>query len=657
MFSSVLIANRGEIAVRIIRTCREMGIRPIAIYSDPDAGALHVQLADAAYRVGPAPALESYLNIDSVLAAARASGAGAVHPGYGFLAENARFARAVQAAGLVWIGPPPEVIALMGDKVAAKELAEDAGVPTVPGYMGEDQSPNRLLREAERIGYPIMIKAAAGGGGKGMRIVEEGGMLAGALEGAQREARSAFGDERVFLERLIEFPRHIEIQIMMDTRGGGVYLGERDCTLQRRHQKVIEEAPAATLGTEMRGRMGRAALALARRAGYVNAGTVEFLFDGHEFYFLEMNTRIQVEHPVTEMVTGLDLIRMQLEVAAGSELGLTQEEVTVRGHAIEARLYAENPGRDFLPATGTVALWRPAEGPGIRNDSALFDGAEVLPWYDPMLGKVIVQAETRAEAIDRLVRAMRSTVALGTITNQAFLIWLADSREFRESRVDTGYIERVWAGETPLDQDLLALAAAAFDLLEDLPRTATGGAASPWKMTGGWRVGGGERTLAYSLNGERVEVRARRLAGGDWSLTSGELQRQVHLERPNAHTLVLREGTRVQTFHGARLGEVRVVSFEGQTLEFSAPGEAAVGGASAGGKGHESLTAPMPGTVVKVAVVEGDLVSAHEPLVVLEAMKMEHVVVAPQAGVVSEVLCAAGDLVQGGQTLVRMEAE
>src|SRR5579884_61618 len=649
MFSKVLVANRGEIAVRIMQTCREMGIGTVAVYSEVDASSLHVQRADEAYCIGPAPALQSYLCIDEILRVAVESGAQAVHPGYGFLAENADFARAVTDAGLAWIGPPARVIALLGDKVASKRLAEETGVPVIPGYYGEEQSAARLQVEAGRIGYPVMLKAAAGGGGKGMRVVDSPAQMEGAVDGAQREAHSAFGDSRLFLERLLMHPRHIEIQVLLDARGYGIYLGERECTIQRRHQKVLEESPSPVVTEQIRTDMGEAALRLARAAGYTNAGTVEFLFAGDRFYFLEVNTRLQVEHPVTEMVTGLDLVRHQLEIAAGEPLRLSQLNVSLRGHAIEARLYAEDPDHNFLPATGRISDYRPPTGPGIRNDVGVYAGGEITPYYDPILAKLIVHAETRADAVERLTRALARYPILGVTTNLGFLSWVAGTPAFGSGRMDTQLVEREWPPRDRSFPPEVILAAVGVDLLEPVSTKAGG---NPWAVESGWRSGASARRFRYEAAGQEWDVTACRATNG-WEVTLGGQSHLVHFGTGGPGVIVVREGPRVLEFSAARSDTGTSVFYNGTVYDVRRP-QAIAGTESAAHGGGAGLSAPMPGTVVKVAVAPGQRVEAHEPLVVLEAMKMEHVVAAPHAGVVDAVMFNVGDLVPAGAPVVRM---
>jgi 3-methylcrotonyl-CoA carboxylase alpha subunit len=497
----LLIANRGEIAVRIIRACRETDVVPIAVYSEADRNALHVALADEAYLIGPAPASESYLNIPAILEAARQAKADAVHPGYGFLSENPEFAQACADAGITFVGPPASVIHLLGDKIAAKQRMAAAGVPIVPGYEGEDQSDKRLRREAKQIGTPLLIKAAAGGGGRGMRIVQAMEEFEGAAEEARREARAAFGDDRLLLERYIAPARHVEFQIFGDTQGQSVHLFERECSIQRRHQKIIEESPSPILTPELRARMARAAVRVGEAAGYVNAGTVEFLVeerpDGdHQFYFLEVNTRLQVEHPVTEAITGLDLVRLQFQVAEGRPLPFTQEEIAASGHAMEVRIYAENAAAGFLPSVGRLAQWLEPTGPGIRVDSGVARGSEVTPYYDPMLAKLIVRGATRAETLARMEQALQNFHALGVQTNIAYLLAILRHPAFRAGELSTRFLDAHFAGWKPLQEipnaALLALAAEAVTALKsprDAPTVAAtdGDVFSPWRTGGAWR--------------------------------------------------------------------------------------------------------------------------------------------------------------------------
>lgn len=498
ILATVLIANRGEIAVRVIRACREMGLRTVAVYSEADSEAPHVALADSAYLLGPGPASESYLCIEKILVVAREAGADAIHPGYGFLSENASFAEACEQAGIAFIGPPSSAIRLLGDKIRAKKLMAAAGVPVVPGYEDEDQSDGRLAEEAAAIGVPVLIKAAAGGGGRGMRVVRELAAFSGELAEARREARSAFGDDRVLLERYVEQPRHVEVQIVGDSHGQVLHLFERECSIQRRHQKIIEESPSTVMTPALRARMTEAAVAAGKAAGYVNAGTVEFLVEEQpggksRFYFLEVNTRLQVEHPVTELLTGIDLVKLQLRVAAGEPIPFTQAEVIASGHAIEGRIYAEDPARDFVPSLGRLECWLPPAGPWVRVDSGVEMGSEVSPYYDPMLAKLIVRGEDREDALRRLEFALRDFHVLGVRTNIPYLLKIIRHPEFRAGRLSTGFLARhlpAWkpSGESP-PEILLALAADAMirEKATGFTDAEEGDPQSPWQDARGWR--------------------------------------------------------------------------------------------------------------------------------------------------------------------------
>ena len=626
MFRKILIANRGEIACRVIRTARRLGIATVAVYSDADRDALHVRQADEARRIGPPPARESYLDGEAIIAAARASGAEAIHPGYGFLSENEDFAAACQRAGLVFVGPSPQAIAAMGDKAAAKRLMEKARVPLVPGYHGEAQEPALLAREAARIGYPVLIKPSAGGGGKGMRIVSEASRFSEALQGAKREAHAAFGDDRVLIERYLERPRHIEVQVFGDSHGSVLHLFERDCSVQRRHQKVLEEAPAPRFSK--RNEIGATAVAAARAIGYTGAGTVEFIAepDGR-FYFMEMNTRLQVEHPVTEMITGLDLVELQLRVAAGEPLPFGQQDLAIDGHAIEARVYAEDPARDFLPSTGRLAHLAFPEG--VRVDSGVQPGAEISSWYDPMIAKVIAHGRDRAEALARLTSALRATEVAGVTTNVEFLRRICESRAFREAELDTHLIERQ-RGELLAPRGALpdeVLQAAALAELRHEERTArehalrSGDPHSPWHAVDGWRLNGESRHEFVFLH-EGTEHKIRLPAGAT----------------VNAHCV--RDG---RSWHVFRDGERWTVSLKDPLQNLDV--DAASG----------SLAAPMPGRIVKLMVEPGAKVEKGQPLIILEAMKMEHTIVAPADGTVAGLHCAAGEQVLEGVELIRLE--
>lgn len=645
--------------MRIARTCRALGVRVVAVYSEADRAALHVRAADEAYCIGPAPARESYLNIDAIVAAARESGAEAIHPGYGFLSENAAFAARVAAAGIAFVGPPAEAIRAMGDKAEAKRLMEAAGVPTVPGYQGEDQSDARLAVEAERIGFPLLIKASAGGGGRGMRAVEEPVRFTEQLAGARREALSAFGDDRVLLERLVQRGRHVEVQVFADQHGHCLYLGERDCSAQRRHQKVVEEAPSPAVDAELRRSMGEAAVRAARRVGYTNAGTVEFLLaESGAFYFLEMNTRLQVEHPVTELITGLDLVELQLRVAAGEPLPFRQEDVRLRGHAIEARLYAEDPFHGYLPSTGRIERFDLPPGEGVRVDSGFSAGASVSPHYDSMLAKIIASGADREQARERLLATFEAADVQGVQTNLPLLRALVGSPAFAAGAVTTDFLEPFWEREQAsapngFPRDLL-LGATALTLAG-----LTGAAPDPWRTLGPWRVSATPRTLRFRHGGAVADVTAVPASEANvWrlQLDGGEATCRIEPVGPNEllafrghevlHARVLEQDAR-----GMRL-QLGDAEYDVTALAIPAPDVAAVGseGAASG-----RLTAPMPGVIVRLAVVEGQRVQAHQTLAVLEAMKMEHAVQAPADGVVAKIHVAEGSRVGGGAPLIDLE--
>jgi 3-methylcrotonyl-CoA carboxylase alpha subunit len=663
MFDRLLIANRGEIACRVARTARRLGVETIAVYSDADREARHVAACDRAVRIGPSPARESYLNVEAILAAARVTGAEAVHPGYGFLSENAGFAEACAAAGLVFVGPPAAAIRAMGSKSAAKALMERAGVPLVPGYHGDDQDPALLAREAARIGYPVLIKASAGGGGKGMRVVERPGAFADALAGAKREAATSFGDDRVLIERYLARPRHIEMQVFADTHGNTVHLFERDCSIQRRHQKVIEEAPAPGMSEARRAEMGAAAVAAARAVGYVGAGTVEFIAEETgDFYFMEMNTRLQVEHPVTEMITGQDLVEWQLRVAAGGLLPLMQDGLSIRGHAFEARLYAEDPARDFLPATGRLShLAFPAESRHVRVDTGVQAGDQIGIHYDPMIAKLIVWDEDRAAALRRLAGALADCEAVGLTTNIAFLGAIAAHPDFARAELDTGFIARHRDQLIPpaaaASDDILALAALGELLHRDAEASRAAAQSadphSPWHLTTGWRLNDdNHHTLRFRDGGNEVTVVVHYRRGGyELELPGGRLTVAGRLDGSGA--LAAELGGRRLRARVIRERQDRVVFAGGRQyrLGFIDPLAVAESAGDAGGK----LTAPMPGRVVQVRVEAGRSVRRGEPLVVLEAMKMEHTIAAPADGRVSVVRYQVGELVEEGAELVAFE--
>ncbi len=658
MFETVLVANRGEIARRVIRTARRLGLRTVAVYSEADSAAAHVAEADAAFCIGAAPAAESYLRGETILEAARAAGAEAIHPGYGFLSENAGFAEACAAAGVVFIGPPAAAIRAMGSKSEAKALMQEAGVPLVPGYHGFEQAAEALVAEAHKVGYPLMIKASAGGGGKGMRIVQRAEDFLEALEAARREAKAAFGDDRVLLERYLPAPRHIEMQVFRDSHGNGVHLFERDCSSQRRHQKVIEEAPAPGLGAGLRQVMGAAALRAAEVIDYRGAGTVEFLLDGEDFYFMEMNTRLQVEHPVTEMITGFDLVEWQLRVAAGEPLPARQADVQASGHAIEARVYAEDPASGFLPSTGELLhLSFPETAEGLRVDSGVRPGDRVSVYYDPMIAKVIAWGADRATALRRLQRALAQTEIAGVVTNVTFLQAVLGHTRFAAGVVDTAFIdqqrEALLREDGALPESVLAAAALGEMVARaDAARRAaaqSGDPHSPWQQTNGWRLNSETHSDLTFLYGEQ-ELAVSVIFG--WQglrlgLPGGEVSAAV--EAGGAGQLTLRLGDANYTARVLRRGLRRWVLMEGRsyvlTLQDTLHGLAG----SLGADGR--IVAPMPGRITAVLVAAGDRVSEGTPLLRLEAMKMEHTLTAPHDGAVETLNCAAGELVEEGAEL------
>jgi len=644
VLTSVMIANRGEIACRVMRTAKAMGLTTVAVHSATDRNARHVREADIAVDLGGSKAADSYLQIDKLIAAAKSSGAQAIHPGYGFLSENAGFARAVEQAGLIFLGPPASAIDAMGSKSAAKSLMETAGVPLVPGYHGEAQDPATFREAAARIGYPVLLKATAGGGGKGMKVVERDEDLADALASAQREALSSFGDSRMLVEKYVLKPRHVEIQVFADQHGNCLYLNERDCSIQRRHQKVVEEAPAPGLSPELRRAMGEAAVRAAQAIGYVGAGTVEFLLDARgEFFFMEMNTRLQVEHPVTEAITRLDLVAWQIRVAQGEPLPITQDQVPLRGHAIEVRLYAEDPGNEFLPATGRLEIYREsAKGPGRRVDSGVSEGDEISPFYDPMLGKLIAWGEDREQARLRLLSMLDEFVIAGVRTNLAFLRRIIAHPAFAEAELDTGFIPRYQTEllhpAEALPDEFWQVAAQTFHQTNpaveriDDPH-------SPWNTASGLRLGlPNEVDLHLSCGQDRRTVKLReqetdgvRLIGERLSIVHNGLSRQTTAIR-RGDTLYLRWD-----------GEMHVIR------RFDPIAAADASHTEQGG-----LSAPMNGSIVRVLVTVGEQVEAGTPLVVLEAMKMEHSIRASQAGTVSALYCAEGEMVNEGTVLVEL---
>ena len=663
MFEKILIANRGEIACRIIKTARRLGIRTVAVYSEADAGARHVRMADEAVLIGPAAARESYLVVDRIIAAAKQTGAQAIHPGYGFLSENEDFCAACEAAGIVFIGPPVAAIRAMGSKSEAKKLMEKAGVPLTPGYHGDDQQPAFLRRQADAIGYPVLIKAAAGGGGKGMRLVERAADFADALASCQREASASFGDDHVLIEKYIVKPRHIEIQVFGDSHGNCVHLFERDCSVQRRHQKVVEEAPAPDMTPERRAAMGTAAVEAAQAVGYVGAGTVEFIAnqDG-TFYFMEMNTRLQVEHPVTEMITGLDLVEWQLRVAAGEPLPLAQEQLAIDGHALEARIYAEDPARGFLPSTGRLIHLAPPETSiHVRVDSGVEEGDEITPHYDPMIAKLIVWDADRGRALARMQKALADYRIVGVANNVEFLSRLVACPAFAGADLDTGLIERerdfLFPAEAPPPREVWLLAALA-DLLRDAESAAAAAARhgdprSPWHLRDGWRLNGsGRRRLAYRCGDDEIRIDAIADGSGYTMTLDGTATRLSGRTLAGAQLRVDLDGRRLSVSVVAAK-ERRHVFLDGRAWLIAAVDPLFQGDAGGGHAGQ--LVAPMPGKVIALLVPPGAEVEKGTPLLILEAMKMEHTIAAPSRGTLNAFLFAVGDQVGDGAELVEFE--
>ncbi len=670
MLDCLLIANRGEIACRVIRTARAMGIRTVAVYSDADADALHVAMADEAVHIGPSPAVESYLNIPAIIAAARRTGASAIHPGYGFLSENPLFAEACADAGIIFVGPPAAAMRAMGAKDAAKRLMEKADVPVVPGYHGDNQDPEFLAAQAEKIGFPVLIKAVAGGGGRGMRRVDNAGEFAAALTSAMRESKAAFGDDKVLIERYMAKPRHIEIQVFADSHGNAVHLFERDCSIQRRHQKVIEEAPAPGMPMAMREKMGAAAVQAAKAIGYVGAGTVEFIADASQglrednFFFIEMNTRLQVEHPVTEMITGQDLVEWQLRVAMGETLPRVQSQIQFSGHAFEVRLYAENPATGFLPSTGSLRHLRlPACENGVRIDTGVREGDEVSIFYDPMIAKLIVHGADREQARRRLCAALEAVQIAGPAGNAGFLRAIAGHPAFASGDVDTGFIERHLAVLVPagdgaaVDDTVLALASLAV-LAERAQQTCaiaakSGDPFSPWFRTDGWRANAtGRETLRFMSNGAEIGITVEYAAGGTLlHLPGGEMRA----------TGVLADGQLTAELGGRKISAG--VNADGMRITVMLAGHAhivelhdPVHDAELDEGGSGDIIAPMSGKLISVHVKPGDSVAKGDPLAVLEAMKMENTLTALADGVVAEVNYATGDQVDEGAVVVSFKA-
>ncbi|CAD6553168.1 acetyl/propionyl/methylcrotonyl-CoA carboxylase subunit alpha [Paraburkholderia sabiae] len=670
MFNKILIANRGEIACRVAATCKRLGITSVAVYSDADANAKHVAACDEAVHIGGSTAAESYLRVERIIEAAIATGAQAVHPGYGFLSENEDFAQACEKAGIEFIGPPVEAIAAMGSKAAAKALMHSAAVPLVPGYHGDDQNADLLHRQADEIGYPVLLKASAGGGGKGMRVVERTEDFSAALASCKREAASSFGNDRVLIEKYLTRPRHVEVQVFADKHGGAVYLFDRDCSVQRRHQKVLEEAPAPGLQPHVRRAMGEAAVAAARAVSYVGAGTVEFIMtEGGEFYFMEMNTRLQVEHPVTEMVTGQDLVEWQLRVAAGEPLPLAQDQLRIEGHAIEARIYAEHPARGFLPSTGTLKHLRMPEGveftlgvggerAPVRIDSGVREGDTITPFYDPMIAKLIVHGASREDALKRMSQALRGCEVVGPHTNVEFLQRIVTSVPFSTGDLDTGLIERHHdALFAPVKKPFLeALALACGALMTREGGVAHG--ASPWDALSHWRLNGG---YTQTLNWRDVEKESAFTA---LFSRDGDTRTLTHDGRTEPFKWWTGAG---QHEYGATIGDAHVtgrVFIDNDTFHVFCRGEALafewqnlLAHAADAEHGEGRLTAPMPGKVIAVLVEQGAVVEKGQPLIVMEAMKMEHTIGAPAAGKVAEVLYGVGDQVADGAQLLVLDVE
>jgi 3-methylcrotonyl-CoA carboxylase alpha subunit len=678
MFSKILIANRGEIAVRIARACSEMGIKSVAVFSDADRLALHARACDEAYYIGPPPATESYLRGDKIIEVARKAGCEAIHPGYGFLSENAAFARAVVDAGLVWIGPPPDAIELMGSKIESKRLAERVGVPTVPGYLGGDGALDTVAAQARRIGYPVLIKASAGGGGKGMRVVEEPDALAESVAAAQREALAAFGDGSILLEKYLSEPRHIEVQVLGDNHGNLVHLGERECSIQRRHQKVLEESPSPIVNDNLRERMTSSALALARAAGYTNAGTVEFIYQDGEYYFLEMNTRLQVEHPVTEEALDIDLVQAQIRVASGEPLWLHQDDILFQAHAMEARLYAEDPEHDFLPSTGTITVLDQLQD--ARIDTGVARGDSITPYYDPMIAKIVVSGETRQAAINAMREVLGGLQIEGPKTNLDFLRWLVSHPQFEMGNLSTRFIERYYRpGAFPLAPPQVTVAAAALDTIYpgalQAEHDSRGG--DPWRASP-WRHARQDLQNSLVIEGHTYAATLSAQPGkpGGWwvNVHQGETQVYSGLAR-----LWLKESRREGDNFGdvppsvqLQFGDDPAVHSVGYSpdwedafalrwdgREYWVRKAPAISTESISGALHlaneDTLESPMPGKVLRVFVKEGDHVADDQPLVIIEAMKMEFTVRAPHAGTVARIHFDEGSQVAVGDVLVELQ--
>ncbi|MDE3094494.1 MAG: 3-methylcrotonyl-CoA carboxylase [Chloroflexota bacterium] len=651
MFRAVLVANRGEIAVRVMRTCRTMGIRTVAVYSDADRGAPHVRCADEAVRLGPAAPARSYLDVAAVVEAARRTGAEAVHPGYGFLSENPALAEACAAAGIAFVGPSADAMRLLGDKPAARRLAAEHGVPVLPGFDGDTHDDALVAAAAEKIGFPVMVKAAAGGGGRGMRLVPSRDALGDALAGARREAQSAFGDDRLLLERAVAGGRHVEVQVLADAHGHAVHLGERDCSIQRRHQKVVEEAPSPALSAGPRERMGAAAIAIVRAARYVNAGTMEFLLDGDgALSFIEANARLQVEHPVTESVTGLDLVELQLRVAAGEPLPFTQGDVRHSGHAIECRVYAEDPARGYLPSSGRITCYVPPPGEGIRIDSGVEAGTAVPAEYDPLLAKLVVHAPSRQAAVDRCARALEAFAVEGVRTNLGLLQTVVSSPEFASGTADLATLEAMPPQDflPRLPDDVLLATAAA-----DIAPPAGGRGNGPWEALGPWRLDG-RRPLAYQYHGRTFAFEAERVAGRTDAWRTTVDGREYTFSAPAGAG----DSGAVPAWTVTREGACRIVEGEERRYVLAPPNPSAGDTAQSTRAGRAgTLRAPIPGVVARLLVSPGERVRARQPLVVIEAMKIEHIIESSADGIVRAISCEAGRRVAEGEILIEVAAE
>jgi 3-methylcrotonyl-CoA carboxylase alpha subunit len=640
----LLVANRAEIAIRVARAARELGIVPLGIYSEADAQAYHLRFMDEARCIGPAPATQSYLKVEAVLEAARALHADALHPGYGFLSENPAFAAGVRNAGMIFVGPSPEAMAAAGSKIEAKRRASAAGVPTVPGYDGEDRSTQRLLAEALRIGFPVLIKASAGGGGRGMRLVREPHEFEEALEAAKREAYGAFGDDTVLIERYLDKPRHIEFQILADARGKIVHLGERECSIQRRHQKIVEETPSVAVTPELRAAMGNAAITVAAAVGYVNAGTVEFMLDRNGYYFLEMNARLQVEHPVTEEVYGVDLVQWQLRIADGEPLSVEQHEIVPRGSAIEMRITAEDPARGMLPSSGRISRWEPPSGPGVRIDGGVTEGSDVGLFYDSMLAKLIVYASDRPSAIARIENALESFHVEGIRTNLPLLRWIAGDEAFRSGNLSTAFLDErldeslFTIASPPQDAVLLAVGALLLD------------AAAPW------RIGSVGSPIFIGFEGGSVALWATQISHSRWNL-DGDLSGTLEARRSADVISTSFDGVR-SSGSVSRDGPRLFVRAQGRDYELriADPLEAKAAATTATGLANGKIASPMPGRILRIAVSPGERVQPHQLLVVLEAMKMEHRIEASLPATVESVFVNEGEIVSGGTPLVELAA-